>query len=42
VTPEIAAKAKELTRDAKGDREKVLALYNYVTRLRYVAVPRWG
>ena len=38
-TPEIVAKAKELTKDAKGDREKVLALYNYVTRLRYVAVP---
>ncbi|HEY5480798.1 MAG TPA: DUF3857 domain-containing protein [Verrucomicrobiae bacterium] len=39
VTPEITAKAKELTKDTNGDREKVLALYNYVTRLRYVAVP---
>ena len=39
VTPEIAAKAKELTREAKDDRDKILALYNYVTRLRYVAVP---
>jgi hypothetical protein len=39
VTPGITAKAKELTMEAKGDREKVLALYNYVTRLRYVAVP---
>ena len=39
VTPEITAKAKELTREANGEREKVLALYNYVTRLRYVAVP---
>jgi len=39
VTPEIAAKAKELTGDAKTDREKVLALYNYVTGLRYVAIP---
>ena len=39
VTPEIAAKAAELTREANGDREKVLALYNYVTSLRYVAVP---
>src|ERR1035437_9643955 len=39
VTPEITAKATALTKDAKGDREKVLALYNYVTRLRYVAVP---
>ena len=39
VTPDIAAKATELTRDARTDREKVLALYNYVTGLRYVAVP---
>ena len=39
VTPEIAAKAKELTWAATGDREKVLALYDYVTSLRYVAVP---
>jgi transglutaminase-like putative cysteine protease len=39
VTPEIAATAKSLTRDAQGERDKVLALYNYVTRLRYVAVP---
>jgi hypothetical protein len=38
-TPEIEAKAAELTRDAKTAREKVLALYNYVTALRYVAVP---
>ena len=39
VTPEIAAKASELTRQAKSDREKVVAVYNYVTSLRYVAVP---
>ena len=39
VTPEIETKAKELARDAKSDRDKVLALYNYVARLRYVAVP---
>jgi hypothetical protein len=39
VTPEIAAKAEELTHGAKSDRDKVLALYNYVTRLRYVAIP---
>jgi len=39
VTPEIAAKAAALTRDATTDRERVLALYNYVTSLRYVAVP---
>jgi hypothetical protein len=39
MTPEIAAKAAELTREAKTDRDKALALYNYVTSLRYVAVP---
>ena len=39
VTPEIETKAAELTRGATTPREKVLALYNYVTRLRYVAVP---
>ncbi|MGO8675392.1 MAG: DUF3857 domain-containing transglutaminase family protein [Limisphaerales bacterium] len=39
VTPEIQAKAAELTREARVPREKVLALYNYVTGLRYVAVP---
>jgi hypothetical protein len=39
VTPEISGKALELTRDAKSEHEKVLALYNYVTGLRYVAVP---
>lgn len=39
VTPEIADKAKALTAGAKTDREKVIALYNYVTGLRYVALP---
>lgn len=39
ITPEIAAQAKELTRAAQSDREKVVALYNYVTSLRYVMVP---
>src|SRR5207248_6862311 len=39
ITPEIEAKAAELTHDAKTDREKVVAIYNYVTSLRYVAVP---
>lgn len=39
LTPELEAKAAELTRGAKTEREKVLALYNYVTALRYVAVP---
>ena len=39
VTPAIAAKAKELTAGAKTDPERVLAIYNYVTSLRYVAIP---
>jgi hypothetical protein len=39
VTPEIVAKAEEMTHDCKDDREKIAAIYNYVTRLRYVAVP---
>jgi len=39
VTPEIATRASELTRSARTDHEKVVAIYNYVTRLRYVAVP---
>jgi hypothetical protein len=38
-TPEIKAKAAELTRDSKSDREKVLRVFNYVASLRYVAVP---
>ena len=39
LTPEIAARAKEVTASARTEREKVVALYNEVTRLRYVAVP---
>jgi hypothetical protein len=39
VTPEIAARASNVVATAKSDREKVRALYNYVTSLRYVAVP---
>ncbi|MEZ0297122.1 MAG: transglutaminase domain-containing protein [Candidatus Methylacidiphilales bacterium] len=39
ITPEIVAKAKEVTKDAKTDRERVIALFNFVTRMRYVAVP---
>ncbi len=39
ITPEISARAAELTQDAKSDRDKLVALYNYVTGLRYVAVP---
>jgi hypothetical protein len=38
-TPEITNKAAEITRDLTLDRERVAALYNYVTGLRYVAVP---
>jgi len=39
VTPEIKAKALELSQEAKTDHEKVLSIYNYVTTLRYVAIP---
>ncbi len=39
LTPALKAKATEVTREAKNGREKVLALYNYVSRLRYVAIP---
>ena len=39
LTPELEEKARELTRDAQSERDKVRALYNYVTSLRYVAVP---
>jgi hypothetical protein len=39
VTPQIAAKAAELTRETRSDREKALAIYNYVASLRYVAIP---
>ncbi|MEO7300809.1 MAG: DUF3857 domain-containing protein, partial [Verrucomicrobiota bacterium] len=38
ITPEISEKAAELTRACKSDQEKIAALYNYVTGLRYVAV----
>ncbi len=39
ITPEITAKAAEVVHDCKSDREKIVALYSYVTNLRYVAVP---
>ena len=39
VTPEIAARASQLTSEAKTDRERAAMLFNYVTELRYVAVP---
>ena len=38
-TPEIRAKAAELTRDARTREEKVRALYNYVaTRFHYISI----
>ena len=39
VTPPIAAKAAELTRGATTQADKVQAIYNYVSGLRYVAIP---
>jgi hypothetical protein len=39
VTPEITAKARELTRESRNEGEKVAALYHFVTGLRYVALP---
>lgn len=39
VTPEIQAKADELSRGAKTDAEKIQALYNFVsTKFRYVGI----
>jgi tetratricopeptide (TPR) repeat protein len=39
VTPELRAKAEDLTKDAKSDREKVQALYKYVAlNFRYVSI----
>jgi hypothetical protein len=38
-TAEITNKATEITRNLEADQEKIAALYNYVTGLRYVAVP---
>jgi len=38
-TPEVRAKAEELTRDSHSDLEKVRAIYNYVARnIRYVSL----
>ena len=39
ITPELAATAQKVTEGATTDREKTVALYNYVTGLRYVSVP---
>lgn len=39
LTPDMEAQAKSLTADCRTDREKLMALYNYVAALRYVAVP---
>lgn len=38
-TPELVAKAAELTRGLATPRQKVEALYDFVTGLRYVAIP---
>jgi Flp pilus assembly protein TadD len=39
VTPEIQAKADELTRGAKTDTEKIEAIYNFVsTKFRYISI----
>ncbi len=37
--PELTTKALELAAQSKNDRDKVVSVYNYVTGLRYVAVP---
>jgi tetratricopeptide (TPR) repeat protein/transglutaminase-like putative cysteine protease len=38
-TPEIQAKAAELTREAKTDTEKVVAIYSFVsTKFRYIGI----
>jgi tetratricopeptide (TPR) repeat protein len=38
-SPEVSAKAAEITKDAKSDDDKIRALYNYVsTNFRYVGV----
>jgi len=38
-TPEIRAKAEELTKDAKDDNAKLQAIYNYVsTQFHYIGV----
>ncbi len=39
LTPELRAKAQELTVGRTTDRERIRALFDYVTGLRYVAVP---
>jgi hypothetical protein len=39
VTPELKAKAEALTKAATDERSKLVALFNYVTALRYVAIP---
>jgi len=39
ITPEIAAQAQDLVKDAKGDREKIAAVTQFVTNFRYVSIP---
>ena len=38
VDDEVRAKVKEITKGLKSERDKIKAVYNYVTRLRYVAL----
>ncbi|HEY3453672.1 MAG TPA: DUF3857 and transglutaminase domain-containing protein [Bryobacteraceae bacterium] len=38
VTPELAAKARELTADAKAEYEKIRAIAEYVQKIKYVAI----
>ncbi len=39
ITPEITAQAQELVKGAKGDREKIAAVTQFVTNFRYVSIP---
>ena len=39
VTPEIAAQARALTKDAGTDEEKIAVVTQFVTNFRYVAIP---
>ncbi|MDB6053212.1 MAG: hypothetical protein JWN25_735, partial [Verrucomicrobiales bacterium] len=38
ITPEITERALSLTRNTKSEEEAIVAIYNYVTGLRYIAV----
>jgi len=38
VTPELAAKSRELTSNAKGEYDKIRAISEYVQKIKYVAI----